>query len=105
MMMMQVNYISHHYLATLLLKPLLNAFNPRVVCLSAESHRFSEVSQSHPPSDLHFTPGITNFTPVLQYNDSKLFCHLLSKSLHQRYYTKGLSSISVHPGNLLPSGL
>ena len=103
--MMQVNYVSHHYLTQLLLTPLLNTLNPRVVCLSAESHRFSDTSRHHPPTDLSLTPSISDFTPILQYNDSKLFCHLLSRSLQRRYYTRGIVSVSVHPGNLLPSNL
>merc|ERR1711862_936184 len=68
---------------------------------SAESHRFSEISSSQPPSELHFQPSTSNFTPILQYNDSKLFCHLFSRSCHQRLYSEGICSLSVHPGNLL----
>ena len=99
--MMQVNYLSHFYLTQLLLKTLLNTKNPRIVSLSAESHRFSEISSSQPPSELHFQPSTSNFTPILQYNDSKLFCHLFSRSCHQRLYSEGICSLSVHPGNLL----
>ena len=98
---MQVNYLSHFYLTQLLLEPLLNTKNPRIVSLSAESHRFSEISSSQPPSELHFQPSFSNFTPILQYNDSKLFCHLFSRSSHRRLFSKGVCSLSVHPGNLL----
>ena len=103
--MMQVNYLAHFLLAHLLLPLLLRAPSPRVVTVSSESHRFSEISVSRPPSSLHFSPGPANFSPLLQYNDSKLFCLLLSRGLHTQYYQAGLHSASVHPGNLLPTNL
>ena len=103
--MMQVNYLSNFYLAHLLLALLLRCSSPRVVTVSSESHRFSQLSVSCPPSSLHFCPGPANFTPIIQYNDSKLCCLLLSRGLHTQYHHKGLTSIAVHPGNLIPTGL
>ena len=103
--MMQVNYLANFLLTQLLLPVLLRSPSPRVVTVSSESHRFSQISVSNPPSSLHFTPGPANFSPILQYNDTKLFCLLLSRGLHTQYYQAGLHSASVHPGNLLATNL
>ena len=73
--------------------------------LTSESHRFSLTTLTNPPSQLQFTPTPSQFTPILQHNDSKLFCLLFARTLHLRYNRLGLSSISVHPGNLLPTNL
>ena len=101
--MMQVNYLANFLLTHLLLPVLLRAPSPRLVTVSSESHRFSQVSASSPPSSLHFNPGPANFSPILQYNDSKLFSLLLARGLHSQYCQAGLSCASVHPGNLLPT--
>jgi len=104
--MMQVNYLSHLYLTQLLLKPLLNTISPRVVTVSAESHRFSSISSKmNQLSDLNFTSSASSFEPILQYNDSKLFCLIFARILHRKFYSKGLCSLSVHPGNLLMTSL
>jgi len=103
--MMQTNYLSHVLLTNLLLPCLSASKKARVVTLTAESHRFSEISASSPPSELSFSPAASQFTPILQYNDSKLFCHLFSRQLHQNLHRKGVVSVSVHPGNLVPSSL
>ena len=103
--MMQVNYLAQFYLTNLLLKPLLAASSPRVVTLTSESHRFSLTDLSNLPSPLQFSPTPSQFTPVLQHNDSKLFCLLFSHSLHTRFHHLGLCSLAVHPGNLVPTNL
>ena len=93
--MMQVNHLAQAYLAHLLLAPLLNTVSARVVSVAAESHRFSEVSPSQPPSELQFTPTASQFCPILQYNDTKLFVILFSRALHQRLYSKGTITLFV----------
>jgi len=103
--MMQVNYLAHFYLTNLLHKHLLAAPSPRVVTLTSESHRFSLTSLSSPPSPLQFSPTPSHFTPVMQHNDSKLFCLLFSSTLHYRFHHLGLCSLAVHPGNLVPTNL
>ena len=103
--MMQVNFVSHFYLTQLLLKHLKSSSPARIITLTAESHRYSEISSAHPPSDLNLVSSSSSFTPILQYNDSKLFCHLFSRSLHTKYHSQGVCSMSVHPGNLLSTGL
>jgi len=103
--MMQVNYLAQFYLTNLLHKHLLSAPSPRVVTLTSESHRFSLTNLSSPPSPLQFSPTPSQFTPVLQHNDSKLFCLLFSKSLHTKFHRVGLCSLAVHPGNLVPTNL
>ena len=56
-------------------------------------------------SDLAFTSSASSFEPILQYNDSKLFCLIFARTLHRKFYSKGLCSLSVHPGNLLMTSL
>ena len=103
--MMQVNYLAQFYLTNLLHKHLLSAPSPRVVTLTSESHRFSLTNLSNLPNPLQFSPIPSQFTPVLQHNDSKLFCLLFSKSLHKKFNHLGLCSLAVHPGNLVPTNL
>eukprot|EP00092_Neocalanus_flemingeri_P035941 GFUD01039134.1.p1 GENE.GFUD01039134.1~~GFUD01039134.1.p1 ORF type:complete len:412 (+),score=136.84 GFUD01039134.1:62-1297(+) len=103
--MMQVNYLAQFYLTNLLLKHLLSSPSPRVVTLTSESHRFSLTTLTNLPSPLQFSPMASQFTPVLQHNDSKLFCLLFSQALHHKFHHLGLCSLAVHPGNLVSTNL
>jgi len=99
---MQVNYLSHFYLVSLLHRVLCSSLTSRVVILSSESHRFSNLSQ---PDSLQFNPGPTNFIPQFQYNNSKLCCLLLAPALNRRFSHLGLTALALHPGNILPTRL
>jgi len=98
--MMQVNYLSHFYLVSLLHTALCSSLTSRVVILSSECHRFSNLSV---PDSLLFSPGPVGFSPQLQYNASKLCCLLLAPLLNKRFHHLGLTAIAVHPGNILPT--
>jgi len=100
--MMQVNFLSHLYLASLLRRALAAAPAARVAVLASESHRQAELRR---PSSLTFNPGPVGFEPQLQYNDSKLCCLMLAPLLARRLAGLGVAALAVHPGNLLPTRL
>jgi len=102
---MQVNYLSHFYLTLLLHKTLCASFRSRVVVLSSESHRFSEIKTASEISTAQLEPMASNFSPILQYNDSKLFCLLFAQTLSRKFGHLGLRCNAVHPGNLINTGL
>lgn len=103
--MMEVNYLAHFYLVRLLLSRLLTgSLTSRVVVLTSESHRFSEVTPET-LSALQFSPLPSAFSSIMQYNDSKLFLLLFAQALHRKYRHMGLKCLAVHPGNLVYSGL
>lgn len=99
---MQVNYLSHFYLVSLLHTALCSSLTSRVAILSSECHRFSSLTQ---PDSLLFSPGPVGFVAQLQYNASKLCCLLLAPLLNKRFHHLGLTAIAVHPGNNLPTRL
>jgi NAD(P)-dependent dehydrogenase (short-subunit alcohol dehydrogenase family) len=74
----QVNYLSHFYLAHLLKDLLKRAPKPKIITVSAESHRFSSLDVDDPlyfSSSIVFSnPNSRHFCPTLAYNDSKLCC-------------------------------
>lgn len=100
--MIQVNYLSQFYLASLLRVALCSSITSRVAILSSESHRFSDIQQ---PDSLLFSPGPLGFVPQLQYNSSKLCCCLLAPLLSRRLGHLGVTGLAVHPGNVLPTRL
>jgi len=101
-MMMQVNFLSHLYLASLLTPALSKATSSRIAVLSSESHRFCPTLL---PTSLLFSPGPIDFSAQVQYNKSKLCCLLLAPLLNRHLEKIGVTALAVHPGNLLPSYL
>lgn len=99
---LQVNFLSHFYLASLLTPALSKATSSRIAILSSESHRFCPPLL---PSSLLFSPGPIGFSAQVQYNKSKLCCLLLAPLLTRHFKKIGVTSLAVHPGNLLPSHL
>lgn len=102
---MQVNYLSHFYLTLLLHKTLCASFRSRVVVLSSESHRFSEIATADKITAAKMEPLPADFSSILQYNDSKLFCLLFAQTLGRKFGHLGMRCNAVHPGNLINTGL
>jgi len=101
----QVNYLSHFYLCHLLKSALLNAPMPKIVSISSESHRFSQLANSEEflaECCLNKTSA-TNFYPTFSYNDSKLFCLMFALEINQKW--NNIRAIAVHPGNMISSNL
>jgi len=101
---MQVNYISHFYLTLLLHKTLCASYRSRVVVLTSESHRFSEMTADSVTPRL-FQPAASEFSSILQYNDSKLLCLLFAQTLSRKFRHLGVRCNAVHPGNMISTGL
>jgi NAD(P)-dependent dehydrogenase (short-subunit alcohol dehydrogenase family) len=87
----QVNHLAHFLLTNLLLDNLLRSNNPRVINLSSEAHRIGKL-------DLENLNAEKKFGTWKQYGATKLMNILFTKSLANKYTSKGLSAFSVHPG-------
>ncbi|PIK41483.1 putative retinol dehydrogenase 12 [Apostichopus japonicus] len=88
----QVNYLSH-FLLTLLLLPLLkeSAPNSRIVNVSSEGHKHSEVKLSN-------IQGQKSYSVTKFYGNSKLFQIMNMYSLSRRLTGHDISVFSLHPG-------
>jgi len=101
----QVNYLSHFYLSQLLKPALFKAAMPKIISVSAESHRYSLMvnpDEFLSESCLNKTNG-KYFCPTFAYNDSKLFCLMFALEANQIW--KNIRVIAVHPGNMVSSNL
>ncbi|KAK9696526.1 short chain dehydrogenase [Popillia japonica] len=99
----QVNHLSQ-FLLTLLLKPLLT-IGSRVVVVSSESHRFSNLTMETVTAS-HLSPESANsYWDMVSYNNSKLCNVLFARQLAKNWQSAGISIFSLHPGNMVSSNL
>lgn len=103
----QVNYLAHFYLAHLLRPALIKADQPKIIAVTAESHRFSNLQSSD-----DFNPGLLSpcssgkqYVPTLAYNDSKLCLLMFAMEADRRWRTASIRTLAVHPGNMVSSYL
>lgn len=102
-MMFQVNHLSNFYL-TLLLEPLLR-LGSRVVIVSSESHRFSNLRLDN-LDPLTLSPDTwRHYWDMTAYNNSKLCSILFGRQLAKNLQSRGVSVFSLHPGNMVSTGL
>uniref|UniRef100_A0A8C5R797 WW domain-containing oxidoreductase n=1 Tax=Leptobrachium leishanense TaxID=445787 RepID=A0A8C5R797_9ANUR len=102
----QVNHLSHVYLVSLLQDDLRHSIPSRVVVVSSESHRFTDIKDSSGKLDLGLlSPSKKDYWAMLAYNRSKLCNVLFSQELNRRLSPHGVTSNSVHPGNMMYSSL
>lgn len=99
-----VCHIGHFLLTQQLLPSLLRAGGDagagRVVMVASESHR--------QPKKLDFDKfplSAETFSVLESYGQSKLCNVLFANELHRRYFDKGLSACSLHPGNLVTTDI
>lgn len=97
------NYIGHFYLTKLLMQHLLDSAPARVVVLSSESHRFVNTDDCISLDKL--SPSQHQFWPATQYNRTKLCNILFSNELNRRLRSRGVTSNSLHPGNMMYTSL
>ncbi|XP_062997461.1 WW domain-containing oxidoreductase [Elgaria multicarinata webbii] len=98
----QVNYLGHFYLVQLLEDVLRRSAPARVVMLSSESHRFTEINDSSGKLDFNkVSPPKKEYRSILAYNQSKLCSILVSNELNRRLSPHGVISNAVHPGNMM----
>ncbi|XP_014671877.1 PREDICTED: WW domain-containing oxidoreductase-like [Priapulus caudatus] len=101
----QVNYLSQYYLTNLLEDVLIRSAPTRIVVLSSESHRFSDLCHNNMTEDRLSPPSDAQFSSMSAYNQSKLCCSLFSNALNWRLSSQGVACNSLHPGNMVSSSL
>ncbi|XP_055683892.1 WW domain-containing oxidoreductase [Lutzomyia longipalpis] len=101
-MTFQVNHLSHFHL-TLLLSDLLD-HTSRVVVLSSESHRFSNLKLDG-LSEHNLSVSESKYSSMMAYNNSKLCNVLFARELGKRWQNRGISVFVCHPGNLVSTSL
>ncbi|XP_069677647.1 WW domain-containing oxidoreductase isoform X1 [Periplaneta americana] len=99
----QVNHLSHMYL-TLQLESLMGQ-GSRVVVVSSESHRFSNLSSATLSQTSLSPTSATHFWSLMAYNNSKLCNIAFGLELARRWEDKGIIVNSLHPGNMVSSEL
>ncbi|XP_032709803.1 WW domain-containing oxidoreductase isoform X1 [Lontra canadensis] len=102
----QVNHLGHFYLVQLLQDVLCRSAPARVVVVSSESHRFTDINDSSGKLDFsRLSPSKNDYWAMLAYNRSKLCNILFSNELHRRLSPRGVTSNAVHPGNMMYSSI
>ncbi|XP_042133682.1 WW domain-containing oxidoreductase [Peromyscus maniculatus bairdii] len=102
----QVNHLGHFYLVQLLQDVLCRSAPARVIVVSSESHRFTDINDSSGKLDLsRLSPSQSDYWAMLAYNRSKLCNLLFSNELHRRLSPRGVTSNAVHPGNMMFSSI
>ena len=99
----QVNHLSHFYL-TLLLEDHL-APGSRVVIVSSESHRFSNINRNNISEEKLSPTAPSGYWDIMAYNNSKLCNVLFGVELHKRLGPRKIDVFSLHPGNLVSTSL
>nr|XP_034973377.1 WW domain-containing oxidoreductase isoform X2 [Zootoca vivipara] len=98
----QVNHLGHFYLIQLLEDVLRRSVPARVVMVSSESHRFTDIKDNSGKLDFNtLSPSKKEYWSMLAYNRSKLCNILLSNELNRRLSPHGVTSNAVHPGNMM----
>ncbi|XP_031420101.2 WW domain-containing oxidoreductase [Clupea harengus] len=98
----QVCHLGHFYLLQLLQDTLKRSAPARVVVVSSESHRFTELLDSSGKLDLGLiSPAQKEYWSMLAYNRAKLCNLLFSAELHRRLSPHGVTCNAVHPGNMM----
>lgn len=98
----QICHLGHFYLVQLLQDVLRCSAPARVVVVSSESHRFTDLVDSCGKVDLNLlSPPQKEYWSMLAYNRAKLCNILFSDELHRRMSTLGVTCNAVHPGNMM----
>jgi NAD(P)-dependent dehydrogenase (short-subunit alcohol dehydrogenase family) len=93
------NHVSHfllfHLLKPTLLKSSTPRFNSRVVTVSSNGHRLSEIRFD----DFNFAQE-SDYVPFVGYGQSKTANIYMANEIDRRYGKDGLHGLSVHPGGI-----
>ncbi|XP_069112759.1 WW domain-containing oxidoreductase-like [Argopecten irradians] len=100
----QVNHLAHFYLTKLLRDVLISSQPSRVIVLSSESHRATDLSVQNICVE-KLSPGQAKYSDLWAYNLSKLCNVLFAAHLNTLLAPQGVVCNSVHPGNLMSSSL
>uniref|UniRef100_A0A8C6VTZ7 WW domain-containing oxidoreductase n=1 Tax=Nothobranchius furzeri TaxID=105023 RepID=A0A8C6VTZ7_NOTFU len=98
----QICHLGHFLLVQCLQDVLRRSAPARVVVVSSESHRFTNLLDSCGKVDLALlSPPKEEYWSMLAYNRAKLCNILFSNELHRRLSPHGVTSNAVHPGNMM----
>ncbi|XP_076121680.1 WW domain-containing oxidoreductase [Alosa pseudoharengus] len=98
----QVCHLGHFYLLQLLQDTLKHSAPARVVVVSSESHRFTDLLDSCGKVDLSLlSPPQKEYWSMLAYNRAKLCNMLFSAELNRRLSPHGVTCNACHPGNMM----
>jgi len=114
---MQVNFLAHFLMVSLLLPGMSRSADPRVIMVGGASA--AESVDVYPRADLGALEGLAagaaqpismldgyNFCGAKAYKDSKLCLSMLASTLHRNYNKQtGVSFSSVYPGEVTDSAL
>ncbi|TFK78017.1 NAD(P)-binding protein, partial [Polyporus arcularius HHB13444] len=90
------NHIGHFLFTNLIIPKLLESKQGRVVNVSSNGHRLSDIRWD----DFNFQDG-TTYNKWVAYGQSKTANILFSVELAQRLGSKGLKAFSLHPGTIM----
>mmetsp|Transcript_2987 Transcript_2987/g.8734 ORF Transcript_2987/g.8734 Transcript_2987/m.8734 type:complete len:551 (-) Transcript_2987:70-1722(-) len=118
---MQINYLSHFLMVSLLMPDMVRAPDPRVVFVGSVTGNDNTVGGGgvYPIADLKDLEGLKagaknpismfdgyNFDGAKAYKDSKLCLMMLSNLLHDRYHRQtGIAFSAIYPGCIAESPL
>ncbi|XP_008310182.2 WW domain-containing oxidoreductase [Cynoglossus semilaevis] len=98
----QICHLGHFLLVQCLEDVLRRSAPSRVVVVSSESHRFTDLLDLYGKVDLALlSPPKREYWSMLAYNRAKLCNILFSNELHRRLSPYGVTSNAVHPGNMM----
>ncbi|MGH0122338.1 UNVERIFIED_CONTAM: hypothetical protein FKN15_055098, partial [Acipenser sinensis] len=98
----QVCHLGHFYLVQLLQEVLRHSAPARVIVVSSESHRFTNIVDSSGKVNLNLlSPPKKEYWSMLAYNRAKLCNILFSNELNRRLSPHGVTSNALHPGNVM----
>ncbi len=100
-----MNYLSQVYLASLLKDAMSKTLKPRLVVLSAESHRFSNLSAESLSGRSALVRARAAFDATSAYNDSKLLLLMFCLECNGRWRRSGVRAYATHPGNCVSTNL
>ncbi|XP_033114523.1 WW domain-containing oxidoreductase-like [Anneissia japonica] len=100
----QVCHLGHFYLVNLLTDLLITSAPSRVVMVSSESHRFIEL-RSKEFNVKTASMAQEDYWPILAYGRAKLCNILFANEYNRRYRDQGVTSNSLHPGNMIHTGI
>eukprot|EP01041_Mallomonas_annulata_P012887 gene12887-27181_t len=118
---LQINYLSHFLLLSLLMGEMKGATNPRIITVGSVTGNDNTVGGGgvYPVADLRDLEGLElgakepvsmidgfNFNGAKAYKDSKLAIMMTTNELHDRYHkSTGISFSSIYPGCIAASPL
>lgn len=92
-MTFETNHLGH-FLLTESLMPLLEKGQARIINLSSEGHKMGKPLFD----DLQTEPAGRKYSAMKAYGKAKLFNIYFTKSLAEKYKSKGITAFAVHPG-------